>query len=67
MLLCILQTISVDKMMTLLHIAAQVEAAILAYVSVQDFADKGKWLVKFKEERVSTHLYGIISINPCLK
>ena len=62
-LLRTLQTISVDKMTTLLHIAARVEAAILAYVSVRDFADKGKWLAKFKEERVSTHLNGIISIN----
>ena len=50
-------------MTTLLHIAARVEAAVLAYVSVRDFADKGKWLAKFKEERVSTHLNGIISIN----
>jgi hypothetical protein len=62
-----LPNISICNMMSLLPIVARVEAAIQAYISVRDFADKDKWLAKFNEEKVSTHLHGIISINLHLK
>jgi hypothetical protein len=40
---------------TLLQIASRVQAAVEAYVSVRDFANKEQWENKFKGELVSTH------------
>ena len=42
-----------ETMMTLLHIASRVEAAIQAYISVQGFADPGEWKENFEREMVS--------------
>jgi hypothetical protein len=41
-----------------LEIASRVEAAVEAYISVRDFADKQMWKKKFEVELVSVHLHG---------
>jgi len=46
-------------MPTFLKIASRVEAAIEAYISVRDFADREEWKGKFRGEMVSPHLHGI--------
>jgi len=43
----------------LLEMASRVEAAAEVYATVKDFADADEWRVKFKVERVSTHLHGV--------
>jgi|HubBroStandDraft_5_1064220.scaffolds.fasta_scaffold106100_1 hypothetical protein len=43
----------------LLKMASKVEAAVQAYVSVQDFADREEWKNYFAEEFVSGHLHGV--------
>ena len=48
-------------METVLQIASRVEAAMEAYNSIQDVADKQEWKVKFKEELVSVHLHSVWS------
>jgi hypothetical protein len=50
---------------TLLHLASGVEAAVEAYISVQDFADELEWRKMFVLEMVSAHLHSI-SIAPHL-
>jgi len=40
-------------MSTFLQIVSRVEAAVAAYISVQDFADEEKWRAQFKRECVS--------------
>ena len=47
-------------MATILQIAFRVEAAVEAYISVQDFADREEWKAKFKRELVSSHLHGVL-------
>jgi hypothetical protein len=47
-------------MSTFLHIASRVEAAAAAYISVRDFTDSQEWREKFKREKVSTHLHGVL-------
>src|SRR6266699_2111642 len=47
---------NIRKMTTLLQIASKVEAAMKAYITVQDFADKEEWKEKFQGEMVSSHL-----------
>lgn len=46
-----------SKMSNLLTIAARVEAAVRAYNSVRDFADKPLWKVGFSREMVCTHAH----------
>jgi hypothetical protein len=46
-------------MTAFLPIASRVEAAVTAYKSIQDFADKQEWETAFKRERVSAHLHGV--------
>jgi hypothetical protein len=46
-------------METVLQIASRVEAAMEAYNSIQDVADKQEWKAKFKEELVSVHLRSV--------
>ena len=46
-------------MSTLLQIASKVEAAVQAYISVRDFANKQEWKEGFEGELVSSHLRGI--------
>ena len=43
---------NISKMSSLLRIAARVEAAVEAYNSVQDFANKVLWKVGFEREMV---------------
>jgi hypothetical protein len=43
-----------------LRIASRVEAAVTAYNSVRDFADKQEWETMFRQERVSAHLHGVL-------
>jgi len=51
-------------MSTFLQIASRVEAAVAAYTSVHDFADKQRWKENFKVELVSVHLHGsLITLN----
>jgi hypothetical protein len=45
--------------MTLLQIASKVEAAVKAYISVRDFADREEWKEKLQGEMVSPHLHGV--------
>jgi len=45
-----------------LHIVSRVEAAIEAFTSVRDFADKEPWMEKFREETVSIHLHGVLIV-----
>jgi hypothetical protein len=40
-------------MASLLRIASRVEAAVAAYITVRDFANKQEWRAKFKRELVS--------------
>jgi hypothetical protein len=46
------------NMSNLLRIASRVEAAVAAYVSVQEFADTQQWKQKFRDEFVRVHLHG---------
>jgi len=46
------------KMSSLLQIASRVEAAVEAYTSVWDFADREVWKSQFEIELVSVHLHG---------
>ncbi len=46
-------------MMTLLQIASKVEAAMKAYIIVQEFADREEWKEKFQGEMISPHLHGV--------
>jgi hypothetical protein len=41
-------------MSSLLNIAARIEAAVKAYISVRQMADREVWKEKFEGERVST-------------
>jgi len=50
---------NIRKMTTLLQIASKVEAAMKAYITVQDFADRGEWKEKFQGEMISPHLHGV--------
>ena len=43
------------NMTSLSHIAARVEAAAEAYISVRQFANQQEWRAKFKAENVSAH------------
>jgi hypothetical protein len=45
-------------MSNLLQIASRVEAAVEAYTSVREFADKEEWKAQFDLEMVSDHLHG---------
>jgi hypothetical protein len=47
-------------MAALLRIASGVEAAVTAYNSVRDFANKQEWQRMFTRERVSAHLHGVL-------
>ena len=49
----------ISEMSSLLTIASRVEAAVGAYTSVQDFADKELWKAGFERELVCTHLHDI--------
>jgi hypothetical protein len=53
-------------MSTFLQIASRVEAAVEAYISVQDFSDREAWKEMLQREKVSAHLRGI-SITVYLK
>jgi len=44
-------------MLSLLRITARVEAAVEAYNSVQDFANKVLWKVGFEREMVYAHAH----------
>jgi len=46
-----------SQVSNLLQIASRVEAAVGAYNSVQDIADKQEWKAEFKKELVSVHLH----------
>jgi hypothetical protein len=46
-------------MTSFLHIVSRVEAAVEAYISVRDFADREEWKGKFRGEMVSPHLRGV--------
>jgi len=48
---------NISKMSSLLRIAARVEAAVEAYNSVWDFADKVLWKVGFEREMVCAHAH----------
>jgi hypothetical protein len=47
-------------MSPLLQIASRVEAAVEAYTSVQDLVDAQEWRERFREEKVSVHLHGVL-------
>jgi hypothetical protein len=58
-------------MSVFLQIASRVEAAVEAYRSVRDIADREQWVEEFKKEFVSPHLHGIFNhstfqIDKCL-
>ena len=44
---------------SLLHIAAIVEAAVEAYMSVREYSDSEEWTTMFERELVSAHLCGV--------
>ncbi len=46
-------------MTSLLQVASWVEAAVDAYLSVQDFVGREEWKLYFKGELVSSHLHGV--------
>jgi len=46
------------KISSLLQIASRVEAAVKAYTSVWDFADREVWKSWLEIELVSVHLHG---------
>jgi hypothetical protein len=50
-------------MSSLNHIASRVEAAVEAYISVQDFADEQEWREKFAAEMASVHLHGVSTFD----
>jgi hypothetical protein len=49
------------RMSNLLQIASKVEAAVGAYNSIQDIADRQEWKAGFERELVSDHSYSILS------
>ena len=51
------------KMTSLLQVASWVEAAIDAYLSVQDFVGWEEWKLYFKGELVSSHLHSVSIFN----
>ena len=54
----------------ILRTASKVEAAVEAYIRVQDFSDEAVWREQFKRKFVSAHMRGIlhgILIDLCLK
>jgi hypothetical protein len=54
-----------EKMLSLLHIASRVEAAVNSYVSVRDTADSTEWKHQFNQEKVSAvSRYGYCRLNP---
>src|SRR6266567_8893262 len=52
--------LNITEMTTLLQIASKVEAAMKAYISVWDFADKEEWKGRFRGEMVSPHLHSVL-------
>ena len=50
---------NIRKMTTLLQITSKVEAAMKAYIIVQDFANREEWKEKFQGEMVSPHLHSV--------
>jgi hypothetical protein len=50
-------------MSTFIKIASRVEAAVAAYTSVRDFADKEKWKVEFQKELVSAPIFMLFNCS----